>query len=105
MVDEGLAILRPVVGVDGLAGLFVGQEDVLVLVDDVDLRRRHGEVGVFGLGRVEKLVVDIELQGVALDEAGVPLGALAVQFNALEADIFLQKGGRQQGNSLSYKPV
>ena len=105
MVDEGLAVLRPVVGVDGLAGLFVGQEDVLVLVDDVDLRRRHGEVGVFCLGRVKKLVVDIELQGVALDEAGVPLGALAVQFNALEADIFLQKGGRQQRHGLGHEAI
>ena len=83
MVDEGLAVLRPVVGVDGLAGLFVGQENVLILIDDVDFRRRHGEIGVFGLGRVEKLVVDIELQGVALDEAGVPLGALAVNLDAL----------------------
>ena len=46
VVDEGPAVLRPVVGVDGLARLFVDEDEVLVLIDDVQLRRRDGEIGV-----------------------------------------------------------
>ena len=92
-------------GVDGLTGLLVGQEDVLVLVDDVELGHGHGEIGVFSPGLVEEFVVDIELEHVALQEPGVPLGALAVDLDALEADIFLQQRRRQQRHGLGHKPV
>jgi hypothetical protein len=41
------------------AGLFVRQQDVLVLVDDVEPRRRDLQPGVVLRGLFKKLVVDI----------------------------------------------
>mgnify|MGYP003588448622 CR=1 FL=1 len=77
------------------AGLFVHEQDVFVLIDDLDLRRADLEIGVFLRGRFKKFVVDVELQDVALIDAVVALCALAVDFYALDADIFLQQGVRQ----------
>ena len=74
-----------------LPGLFVDQQNVFVLIDDVELRRADREVGVFLLRRVEKFVVDVELDEIAFAQARVALGALAVDLDALEADIFLQQ--------------
>ena len=41
------------------AGLFVCQQDVLVLVDDVEPRRRNFEPGILLRGSFKKLVVDV----------------------------------------------
>ena len=38
VVDQGPAILRPVVGVYGHARLFVRQKEILVLIDDAQMR-------------------------------------------------------------------
>ena len=59
VVDEGFSVLGPVVGVDGHAGPLVHQQDVLILVDDLQLRGRDGQVGVVGPGAVEELVINI----------------------------------------------
>ena len=87
------------------AGLFVRQQDVFVLVDDAQLGIRHGEVGVVLPGLVKKLVVDIQLQDIALLQPGVPVDALAVALDALDADIFLRQGRRKQRNCLRKKAV
>ena len=61
MVDERLTVFRAVVGMDGLAGLFVDEQNVFVLIDNIELRYVNREVGVFLLGGVKKLVVDVKL--------------------------------------------
>ena len=65
MVDERLTVFRAVVGMDGLTGLFVDEQNVFVLIDNIELRYVNREVGVFLLGSVKKLVVDIELDRIA----------------------------------------
>ena len=74
-----------------LPGLFVDQQNVFVLIDDVELRRADREVGVFLLRRVEKFVVDVELDEIAFAQARVALSTFAVDLDALEADILLQQ--------------
>ena len=59
MVDERAAVFRAVVRVDGLARLFVDQQDVFILIDDVQLRRGDGQIGIFFFGGIKKLVVDV----------------------------------------------
>jgi hypothetical protein len=80
--DEGVVV--PGAGaVAEDAGLFVGQQDVLVLVDDVEPRRADLEVRIFLPWLFEKLVVDIKLQDVAHGKSRGALRALAVQLDAL----------------------
>ena len=38
---------------DGLAGLFVDEQNVFVLIDNIELRYVYREVSVFLLGRVK----------------------------------------------------
>ena len=105
MVNQGAAVLRAVVGMHRKAGALVHKQNVFVLVDDVQLGIRHGEVGVIFPGVVKKLVVDIQLQHVAFLQAGVPVNALAVALDALDADIFLRQRGRKQRNCLRKKAI
>ena len=71
------------------AGLFIGQEDVLVLINDVEPGRADLEIGIFLARLLEKFIVDVELEGVSFLQARVALGALRVQLDALETDVFL----------------
>ena len=87
------------------AGALVHKQNVFVLVDDVQLGICHGEVGVIFPGLVEKFVVDIQLQNVAFLQAGVPVNALAVALDALDADIFLRQRGRKQRDCLRKKTI
>ena len=105
MVDERAVVLRAVVRMHGHAGLFVHEQDVFILIDDVELRRRHRQIGVGLGGLVEKLVVDIELQHIALLQARVALRAGVVALDTLEADILLRQRGRQQRNGLGKEAV
>ena len=66
VVNQGAAVLRAVVGMHRKAGALVHKQNVFVLIDDVQLGICHGEVGVIFPGLVEKFVVDIQLQDVAL---------------------------------------
>jgi len=100
VVDEGAAVLRAVVGMDGKPRPLVHQEDVLVLVDNGKLGSRHGQVGVVLPGLVEELVIDIQLKDIALFQPGVPVGAGVVELDALDADILLGQRRRQQGHGL-----
>ena len=105
MVDEGPAVLRPVVGMHGQSRPLIYQEDILILIDDVQLRRGHRQIGVVLPGLFKKLVVDVQLQHVSRVQPGVPLDALAIAFDPLDADIFLRQRSRQQGNRFRQKPV
>ena len=105
LVNEGPAVFRPVVGVDGQPGPFVHQEDVFILVNDIELGGGYGEIGVILPGFVEKLVVDIQRQHIPRLEPGVPFCPGAVQLDPLDADVFLGKGSRKQGDRLGKKPV
>ena len=87
------------------AGLLVQQQDVLILIYDVQPGGAHLEVGVFFPGLFKKLIVDVKLQNIPGGETVIPLGALAVALDALEADVFLQKGIRQQRHRLAHKAV
>ena len=102
--DEGVII--PLSGaVAQHPGLFIQQKDVLVLVDDVQPGSAHFQVGVLLPGLFKKLVVYIKLQKVPGLQPGVPPGALAVELDALEADVLLQKSLRQQRHGLAHKAV
>ena len=46
VIDQRFAVFRAIVRVNGLAGLLVGKENVLILVDDVELRDADGQIGV-----------------------------------------------------------
>ena len=59
VVNEGLAVFSAVVGVDRLTGLFVHQQNVLVLIDNVQLGGGNGQIGIFRFRGFKKLVVDI----------------------------------------------
>ena len=87
------------------AGLFIQQEDVFVLVDDVQPGRADLEVRVFLARFFKKLVVDIELDGIARVQPRVAFGALAVELDALEADVFLQQRFRQKRHGFAHKTV
>ena len=60
VVDERIDFLV-LVGVGKHARGLVEQHDVLVLVDDLEPRRRDREVDVFLARRLEKLIVDVAL--------------------------------------------
>ena len=105
MVDEGFAVFRAVVGVDGQSGPLVYKKNVVVFIDDIQLGIGNGQIGIVLPGLIEELVVDIKLQQVALFQPGIPLHTLAVQLDPLDADILLRQGGRQQGNGLCQETV
>ena len=105
MVNEGAAVLRPIVRVHRQARPLVHQEDLFILVDDGELRGSHGEVGVILPGLVEKFVVDIQLEHISRCQPGVPLRPGAIALDALDADIFLGQGGGQQGHGLGQEPI
>ena len=98
VVDERLTVFRAVVGMDGLPGLFVDEQNVFVLIDNIELRYVNRELGVFLLGGVKKLVVDIELDRIAEMEPRIAFCSLAVDFNSLEADVFLKQRSGEQRN-------
>ena len=45
------------------------------------------------------------MQRISGGQARIALGALAVELDALEADVFLRQRGREQGNGLGQKAV
>ena len=60
------------------ARLFVGKDDVLILIDDVYPRFSDLEVGIFLARLFKKLIVYVKAQNIALGKARVALCALAV---------------------------
>ena len=104
MGDEGIDPLL-LVRVDEQAGALVHQQQVLILVDNIQLRLEDGEKRILRGGGVEKLVVDVKLQEIALHQAGIPLGPLAVELHPLDADVFLRQGRGEQGEGLGQPAV
>ena len=96
MVDQRSSVLRAVVGMDGQAWPFVHQQDLFILIDDIQFRHRHRQVGIVLPGLVEKLIVDIKLEHISRLQAGVPFRTGSVALDALNADIFLGQRRRQQ---------
>ena len=92
--------LLPAVGVDHHAGAFVQQQQIPVLIKDLQPGLDHPEKGVVRGGRVEKLVVDIELKHVPGLEPRVPLGGLPVEPHPLQPEIFLGQRGGEEGDRL-----
>ena len=105
MVDKGPSVLRAVVGMDCQSRPLVAQKDVFVLVHDPKLWRGDRKISVFRLWRIEKLVVDVHLHQVSLPKPGVPLGPAAVDLDALEPDVLLTQGRRQQRYRFRNEPV
>ena len=105
MVDEGAAVFGTVVGMDRQTGSLVNQQDMLVFVNDVQFWGGHGQVSIVFPGLVKKFIIDVQLQHITGIQPGIPVNALAVAFDALQADIFLCQRGRQQGNRLREKAV
>ena len=104
MGDEGVYPLV-LVGVNHDPRPLVHQQQVFVLVDNVQLGLEHRQEGIFRGGNVEELVVDVELEHVALHQPVVPLGPLAVALDPLDADIFLCQGRREQGEGFAQPAV
>ena len=67
----------------------VCEQDILVLVDDGEARRLDAAERLFLAHGFEVFVVDVELEQVALGELARGLGALAVELDALEAQVLV----------------
>ena len=83
----------------------VRQQQMLVLVHHRQPRLEQRQEHILLRGLVKELVVDVQLQHVALLQALVPLGAAAVDLHPLDADVLLRQRRRQQGQRLAQKPV
>ena len=66
----------------------VDQQYIVILVYDVNYVA-DTRIGVFRVGCIKELVVDIQLQHIAYIQPLIPLAALSVAFDALDADILL----------------
>ena len=105
VIDKGAPVFRTVVGMHRQSRALVHQQNVFVLVDDVQLGGGHRQIGIVLPGLFKKLVVDIQLQNVTRVQPGVPVNALAVALDPLQADVFLSQGCREQGDGLGKEPV
>ena len=80
------------------SGRLVDEKNVLVLVDDVDVRLgvqvRFLLAVLFRLS--EKLIIDVQLQNIALLQPIGEVCALAVDLDALDADILVHHAAGQQ---------
>ena len=91
MVNEGLAVFCTVMGMNGLAGFLVNQNDMFVLVDDVQLRYGNSQISVVLLGLLKKLIINIHLQNITALQAGISGRALAVDLDPFQPDVFLAR--------------
>ena len=76
---------------DDHAGLFVEQEQVVVLIDDVELRRRLEKFVVLFFALLKELVLDKERQHVAFVHHILGTALFAVDLHAFFADIFVHQ--------------
>ena len=105
MVDERLAVFRAIVGMDSLPGGLVDQQNLLVLIEQVQLRCSYRQIGVVLVGLVEEFVVDVELHQIAGLQPGIPGGGPAVDLAALAPEHFLRQRPRQGRAGLGQKAV
>ena len=97
--DQGVCV-AVFVRMDDHAGRFVRKQDVLILVNDAQLRRLDAAEGLFLARRFKILVVEIELHVVALAQTVGGLGALAVDLDALETEVFVHHAAGQERHCL-----
>ena len=102
--DEGVA-LSALILVHHQARLFVGQQEIFVLIDDIQLPlcSEEGEGGRF-LWR-EKLIIDIKLDEIPRGQNCIVFRPLSVDFDPLDADIALKQPSGQSGGDLFHKAV
>ena len=91
--DERVHVL-PVVRVCQKAHRFVEDQNVLIFKEDVQVRPRMQEV-VGRLRLFKELVIDVQVQYIALGQAGGDLRPFAVDLDAFLSDVFIEKGLRQ----------
>ena len=72
------------------AGLFVEQQQIAVLIDDIELGRRLQKIIVLFLRRVKEFILNIERQLVALAQLVGDIAFFAVDFDTFFADIHIQ---------------
>ena len=87
------------------ARLFVGKQNVLVLIYDVYSRLSDLEICILLARLFKKLIVYVKAQNIALVKARVALCALAVELYALYPYILLKQRFRQERHGLSDKSV
>ena len=92
--DERVAV-AVFVRVHDHARRLVREQDVLVLVDHGQARRFDAAERLLLAHLFKVFVVDVELHPVALGEAAGSLGALAVELDALEAQVLVHHAARQ----------
>ena len=85
--------------------LFIGKQNVLVLIDDIYPRLSDLEICVLLTRLFKKLVVYIKAEHVALVKARIALCTFAVELYALYPYVLLQQRFRQQRHSLADKAV
>ena len=95
-VDEGIRGVV-IVLVNHQPRLFIDQQDVLVLVDDVQLVWNLQKDKVLS-ALAEKFVVEVKLNQVTLLQAVLRLAAFFVELDALEAERFIEQIIRESGD-------
>ena len=105
LVDERPAVLRAVVGVDSDAGTLVHQQDLAVLINHMQLRRRDLFPAAVRRGLFKVAVVQIQADDVAVAQPLAALGPLAVDLDILGADALLHQGGGKQWRRLTQEAV
>ena len=78
---------------------------MLIFINDIQFGCSDSKVGIVFPRLIEKLIIDIELKHISGFQTGIPVNALAVAFDALDADVFLRQRGRKQGDRLGQKTV
>ena len=59
VIDQRFAVFRAVMRMHGLPGLFIDQQEIFVLIDDMQFRRGDGQISIFFFWGIKKLVVDV----------------------------------------------
>ena len=75
---------------DDNTGCLVYQKDLLVLIDNVDVRLDM-EVGGVLIRCLEELIVDVQLKDITFLKPAGELGPLAVALDALETDVLVHQ--------------
>ena len=92
VIDERVDILA-VVGMDDQTRFFVAEDDIVVLIDDIELRGQT-LLRIVGGDGFKKFFLDKQLDRIALQQNLLLLGTFAVDLDLFEPDIFVHERGR-----------
>ena len=90
---------------DSKTRTLIGQENMLVFIDDIQLGGGNRQKRIVLPGLIEKFIINIQLQHIAGFQPGIPVCSAAVELNALDADIFLRQRCWQQRDCFSQKTI